>query len=118
MASTTDTPPIQVYVTVDVEGKPHVTCSPYTMDVSAPTTLQFQLMSTGWAFPATNAVYLNVPPNANFPDPSVTVSSNLVTWSDAFASGGDIGYSVCVQKSTGGYASTNDPVIHNNDSTH
>jgi hypothetical protein len=116
--ATTDASPIEVHVTVDVQGKPHVTCSPYTTNVSAPTTLQFQLMTPDWAFPSTNAVYLNTPPDANFPEPSVTTSSTLVTWADAFVSGGDIGYTVCVQKSSGVHASTNDPVIHNNDSTH
>jgi hypothetical protein len=66
---------------------------------------------------ATNAAYLNNPPNANFPAPSVTVSSTQATWQDVFAGSGDIGYTVAVQRSSGGPVYTQDPVIHNNDSS-
>jgi hypothetical protein len=111
--STDTVPPIQVFVTLDVRGNPHVTCSPYGQDVTAPTTLQFTLMTPGWVFPATNAVFLNTPPNPNFPDPSVTVDATLVTWQDAFVALGDIAYSVTVQSAAGTRCTTSDPIIHN-----
>jgi hypothetical protein len=118
MTTTTDTVvQISVNVTVDVRGNPHVTCTPYDASVTCPTTLQFNLATPGWVFPSTNAAYLNNPPNANFPSPAVTVSSTQATWQDVFAGSGDIAYTVAVQRSTGGPIYTQDPVIHNNDST-
>lgn len=115
MTTTTDTiVQVSVNVTVDIRGNPHVTCTPYGADVSCPSTLQFNLVTPGWAFPATNAAYLNTPPDANFPAPAVTVSPTQATWQDVFACTGDIGYTVAVQRATGGTVYTQDPVIHNN----
>ena len=115
MTSTTD-PVVQisVNVTVDIHGNPHVTCTPYDVYASCPTTLQFNLATPGWVFPATNPVYLNNPPNANFPAPPVAVSSTQVTWQDAFASVGDIAYTACVQRTSDGLTICQDPLIHNN----
>jgi hypothetical protein len=114
--STTSDPvvPITVTVTRDIHGNPHVNCSPATATVSqANTTLQFTLTTSGWVFQTATPVYLVNPPDPNFPNAPVLVSSTQVTWLDTLASAGDINYVACVQSTADGTQLSHDPVIHN-----
>jgi hypothetical protein len=121
MSTVNDTTVIAVTVTVavDIHGVGHVTCTPYDVYTSGPATLQFNMATPGWQFPVDTPVYLKEPPppNDNFPNPPVYVSSTQVTWDDVFASTGDFTYTVCAQKASGGPVCKHDPVIHNNTST-
>lgn len=115
MATLTDTlVTVSVTVTTDIHGNPRVTCTPSEADVLVPgTTLQFNLATTGWAFPTTDPVYVDPPDLNNFPYPSAWVNSTQCTLYDAYTSTGLFSYLVTVQHTTTGQVLKHDPTIRN-----
>lgn len=105
--------PNRVIVKVDATG--NLSCTPAILSVSTPNVdLLFIVQTTGWAFPASNAVVV-ADPGTQFPNGSQTVppANTRATLYDANTLPGDFAYTVTVQHVTSGQVLRLDPTIRN-----
>ncbi|MFY9512924.1 MAG: hypothetical protein WAQ05_18320 [Rubrivivax sp.] len=100
---------VQVYV--GAEGQP--VCVPHELPVTgSDVNIRFVLMSSGWQFPATEAVVVTDGGN-QFPDPAVTEGPRRATLLDVNDEPGVFAYKVTVQNVSTGELRSVDPAIRN-----
>ena len=101
-------------VAVTVGTNQQITVEPNPAVIEDPNVyLKFELQTTGYKFPTSNAVVVSSP-GTQFPDASQTWESGLtVTLLDVNSQTGDYSYSVYVQPDTGGPLLRHDPTIRN-----
>jgi hypothetical protein len=100
-------------VNVSVSSIGIIACSPDPVPVSgASATITFNLVTTGYTFPASGAIVVPSPAN-QFPDPSSTVSSTTATLLDVNSDSNDYKYVVRVVRSSDNQPLDLDPTIQN-----
>lgn len=100
-------------VSVSVSTLGIISCSPDPVPVSgANATLTFNLVSTGYNFPANGAIVVPAPSN-QFPNPSQTVSSTTATLFDVNSDSKNYKYVVRVIRSSDNQPLDLDPTIEN-----
>ena len=102
-----------VDVTVDSSG--NVACNPDPLPVNGNNaTLKFDVQTTGYAFPDSDAVVVSNPGD-QFPDPSHTQgpSNTSATLHDKNTVAGDFKYTVTVKRLSDGQLIPFDPTIQN-----
>lgn len=114
--------PVEVDVTVDTDGTVSITCTPNTADVVKDTKhalIAFTLNTTGFRFPANDAITLDPQadgpdtPASNFPYSSWTISDTQAALYDNNKSAKPFGYTVAVVNTTTGQRYSVDPEINN-----
>ncbi|MFZ5550379.1 MAG: hypothetical protein ACOZJX_16915 [Pseudomonadota bacterium] len=100
-------------VSVSVSTLGVIACSPDPVPVSgADATITFNLVTTGYTFPANAAIVVPTPAN-QFPDPSQTVSPNQATLFDVNSDSNSYKYVVRVIRSSDNQPLDLDPTIEN-----
>lgn len=100
-------------VSVSVSTVGVIACNPDPVPVSgANATLTFNLVSSGYTFPANGAIVVPAPSN-QFPDPSSTVSSTTATLFDVNSDSNSYKYVVRVIRSSDNQPLDLDPTVEN-----
>lgn len=100
-------------VSVSVSSIGAIACSPDPVPVSgADATITFNLVTSGYTFPASGAIVVPAPSN-QFPNPSSTVSSTTATLFDVNSDSNTYKYVVRVIRSSDNVPLDVDPLIEN-----
>jgi hypothetical protein len=100
-------------VSISVSSAGIISCTPDPIPVSGGNaTITFNLQSTGYAFPASNAIVVPAPSN-QFPNPSTTVSATQATLHDVNSDANPYKYVVHLIRTSDNTPLNLDPTIEN-----
>jgi hypothetical protein len=100
-------------VNVSVSSTGMISCSPDPVPVSgANATITFNLHTSGYAFPSNAAIVVSNP-GSQFPNPSTTASSILVTLFDVNSDSNSYKYTVTLVNTSDNSQLSLDPTIEN-----
>lgn len=100
-------------VSISVSSSGIISCSPDPVPVSGSNaTISFNLQTSGYTFPASNAIVVPAPSN-QFPSPSISVASNIATLLDVNSDSNSYKYVVHVIRTSDNEPLSLDPTIEN-----